>query len=316
MNSVPVWLVILLLFILILLGTYTACKVPASQPETNAPENGSLPAQPTEPAEPAPKKPATFEVGDLEIPATCMVGDPITVNTSVSNTGDEPGIYTALFTVNGEEIDRELISVGAGDSEEVSFEFVHQDAGNCELAVGESRASVTVYGWEPCEIKYEDGVLKQNCIYYFMGDDGHVVLFEPGADVFKVQRIRICGSVEVKNTNEMKERQFTVNIWDKYHASLLWSEDFLWQVFKGSLGWVYIDVPGVRVDDDFIVEFISHSEPFRAEGNREIYTCIAIGWERNESDEIHSGVILDGELQSTPDYNWFIRVEGECSQID
>ncbi|MEJ2739108.1 MAG: hypothetical protein P8105_04670 [Dehalococcoidia bacterium] len=316
MKSASVWLVILLLSILIPLGTYTACKVPASQSETNIPENGSLPAQSTEPAEPAPKKPATFEIGDLEIPATCMAGDPITVNTSISNIGDEPGVYNAIFTVNGEEVDREAISVGAGDSEEVSFEFVRQDTGDCELAVGESRTSVTVHGWEPCEIKYEDGVLKHDCIYYFIGDDGQLVLFEPEADVFKVQRIRICGTVEVKNTNELKERLFTVNIWDKYHDSVLWSEDFLWQMFKGNLGWIYVDVPDVRVDDDFIVEFISHSEPFRAEGNREIYTCIAVGWERNESDEIHSAAIFDGELHSTADYNWFIRVEGECSQAD
>ena len=79
MKSVPVWLVILSLLILIPIGMYTACKVPASQPETNAPENGSLPTQPTEPAEPDPKKPAAFEVGELQIPATCMAGDPITV---------------------------------------------------------------------------------------------------------------------------------------------------------------------------------------------------------------------------------------------
>lgn len=315
MKSVQVWSVILLLFISILTGASMACDTSVSKPETDTPGNGSVPAQQTEP-EPAPKKPATFELGDLEIPVTCMVGDTITVNTSVSNTGNEPGIYTAIFTVNGEEVSRERISVGAGDSEEVSFEFTSQDEGDCELAIGESCIPVTVYGWEPCVIKYEDGVLKHNCIYYFMGNDGHVVHFEPEAEVFKVQRIRICGTVEVKNTNELKERQFTVNIWDKYMASTLWSEDFLWQVFKGSLGWIYIEVPDVRVDDDFMIEFISHSEPFRAEGNREIYTCIALGWEKNESDEIHSGLTQNGELYSTPDYNWFIRVEGECSRLD
>ena len=313
MKSVQLWLVILLLFILIPLGTYTSCKAPVSQPETNIPENGPTPPQQTEPA---PKKPATFEVGELEISETCMVGDTITVNTSVSNTGDEPGTYTALFIVNGEEVGKELISVGAGANEEVSFEFTRQDAGDCELAVGESCTSVTIYGWEPCEIKYEDGVFKSYAIYYFKGNDGHVVHFEPEADVFKVQRIRICGIVVVKNTNELKERQFTINIWDKYYDSLLWSEDFPWQLFKGNLGWIYIDVPDVRVDDDFIVEFISHSEPFRAEGNREIYTCIAVGWEKNESDEIHSGITQNGILSSTPGYNWFIRVEGECSKAD
>jgi hypothetical protein len=316
MKSVPVWLVIFSLFILIPLGTNTACKVPASQPETNAPESGSMPTQPTEPVEPAPKKPATFEVGDLEIPATCMAGDPITVNTTVLNSGDEPGIYTAIFTIDGEEIDREAISVGAGDSEEVSFEFVRQDAGDCELAVGGSSTSVPVYGWEPCEIRYDNAVIKQQCYYYSEGDDGLFVLFQPQADIFKVQKVRICGHVNVKNTNELKERQFTVNIWDRYHASILWSEDFLWQLFKGSTGWIDIDVPNVRVDDDFIVEFISHSEPFRAEGNREIFTCIAIAWERNESDEIHSGVAQDGQLYSASEYNWFFRVEGECSQLN
>jgi hypothetical protein len=315
MKRISLALAIGLLFIFTLSGTQAACETPVSQPKTETPGNGSVPAQQTKPAEPAPKKPATFEVGDLEIPATCMVGDPITLNTAVANTGDEPGTYTAIFTVNGEEADRELISVGAGDSEEVSFEFVRQDAGECELAIGESCTSVTVYGWEPCEIKYDKGVMKR-LSYYAIGDDSLVVIFTPESETFKVQKIKLCGTVEVQNLNELKEREFTVNVWDKYHASTLWSEDFLWQIFKSSLGWIDIEVPDVRVDDDFIVEFISHSEPFRAEGNREIYTYIALNWERNESDEIHSGIVHNGQILSASDYNWFIRVEGECSQTD
>jgi hypothetical protein len=315
MKSAQVSLVILLLFISILTGAYMACDTPVSQPEIKTPENGSTSVQQTEPAEPAPKKPAAFEEGDLEIPVTCRVGDTITVNTSVSNTGDEPGIYTAIFTVNGEEVSRELISVGAGDSEEVSFEFIRQEAGDYELAVGESRTSITVYGWVPCEIKYDKGVM-QRLSYYSIGNDGLIVRFTPEDRLFKIKKIRLCGTVEVENLNKLKERQFTVNIWDKYMSSTLWSEDFSWQLFKSSLGWIYIEVPDVRVDDDFVVEFISHSEPFRAEGNREIYTYIALAWERNDSDEIHSGVTQDGKFYSTPGYNWFIRVEGECSQTD
>jgi hypothetical protein len=64
------------------------------------------------------------------------------------------------------------------------------------------------------------------------------------------------------------------------------------------------------------VEFASHSEPSRLEGNRPIYTAIGVAWERNESDEIRSGMTVNGTMYTSPEHNWFIRVEGECAKID
>ena len=76
-----------------------------------------------------------------------------------------------------------------------------------------------------------------------------------------------------------------------------------------------------RVNDDFYVELVTHSEPFRREGTKDIWTCIALAWDKprissstttieGRSSLSHMGKIVDlppkwGIL------DWFIRVEGE-----
>lgn len=299
--------------ILISILTCTACGTTIQQPEESVPKKPI----PVEQNEPAPTIPATFKSGDLRVsPLIAMVEDIITVSTVISNVGDEPGIYSAVFTVNGQEIERKSISLNAEESKEVSFQFTGQKSGEHKLGIGESHTVIMVYSWSHCEIRYDKGVIKQESYYYMTGADSHIVFFSPETDIFKIQQIRLCGIVIVDNLNELKERQFTVKVWDGRMNILLWSEDFPWQLFKGSLGWINVDVPDICINNDFIVEFISHSEPFRIEGNKEIYTAIALAWERNESDEIKSGMTVDGSPYTTPDYNWFIRVEGECAKID
>jgi hypothetical protein len=303
--------IISLLLVFMMVGT--ACDNKTSQPED------SIPTEPArvEQNEPAPAKPATFKVGDLNIqPANIMVGDTVVVSTIVSNTGDEQGEYTAIFTVAGEEIDREVLSINGRESAEASFNHIIPDAGEYEFTIGDSHVAATVHEWTPCEIRYDKGVIKHESYYYLTGEDSHIVFFSPETDTFKINKIRICGVTVVANLNELKERQFTVTVWDKNMDTLLWSEDFPWQLFKGSLGWIDVDVPDIRIDDEFIVEFASHSEPSRLEGNRPIYTAIGVAWERNESDEIRSGMTVNGTMYTSPEHNWFIRVEGECAKID
>jgi hypothetical protein len=299
-------------FMLIISGT--ACG-----PATSPPENNNVPAEPAQinQSEPVLLKPAEFQTGELTIqPVNVMVDDMVTVSTQISNIGDEPGEYTAVFSINGEEIDRQVLSIDGMESEDVSFQYTNQDAGEYEYAIDDSLISVTVYDWTPCEIKYDKGVIKQEAYYYLTDDNGHILFFSPETSAFKIQKVRVCGLSVVGNLNELKVRQFTVSIWDKNMHTKLWSADFPWKLFKGSLGWIDIEVPDIRVDDEFIVEFVSHSEPPRLEGARQIYTVVALAWEQNESEEIRSGMIVDGNLYTSPDHNWFIRVEGECNKIN
>lgn len=301
--------IISLVLVLILSGT--ACGTTTTQPEK------SIPAEPApeDQSKPVTVRPATFKSGDVSVsPVIIMEEDVITVSTTISNVGDEPGIYSAVFTVNGEEKARESISIDAEESKEVSFQLTGQESGEYDLAIGESHTIITVNSWNPCEIKYDKGVIKYELYYYYQGDDSHVVIFTPETSAFKIQQIRLCGIVIVDNLNELKEKAFTVNVWDGHRNTLLWAEDFPWQLFKGSLGWIDIDVPDVRVNDDFMVEFISHSEPFRIEGTKEIFTAIGLAWEYNDSDIVRSGAVIEGNLLGAAGLNWFIRVLGECSQ--
>jgi hypothetical protein len=303
--------IISLVLILILCGM--ACG-----PVTSPPEK-SLPAEPApvEQNKPVIVRPATFKSGALSVsPVIIMEKDTITVSTVISNVGDEPGVYSAVFTVNGVEKARESISIDAEESKEVSFQLAGQESGEYELAIGESHTSITVYSWNPCEIRYDEGVIRNELYYYYIGDDSHVIMFTPETSAFNIRQVRLCGVVIVDNLNELKERTFTVKIWDGHMNTLLWSEDFPWQLFKGSLGWIDIDVPDVRVNDDFIVEFISHSEQFKIVGTKEIYTAIGLAWEYNKSDIVRSGAVINGDLLGVADLNWFIRVRGECSQIE
>jgi hypothetical protein len=303
---------------------------------------------PVETQQPAGQKPAEFEVGPITFePPVVMVGDTVTVTATVSNIGGTAGTYIAALSVDGQEVDAKVISVDPGSSQNVSFQFSRTTAGSYQLMIDNSSAVLTVNNWSPYTIQYDesDGVAEG---IYVSGDNGHIVRFSPPAQAFKIQKIRIFGFVKPRDTDEFDKNHVTVRIWDKDGNNQLWNQDFPWRLFiEGS--WQDIQVPDIRVNDDFEVEVVTHSDPaggdpidflsigsippekisyiggvYVFQAGEKLPSVVCIGFDYPESyisspsnrPETRSGYSYMGKLidpgqKRLEGINWLIRVEGE-----
>ncbi|UCH51741.1 MAG: hypothetical protein JSV54_03005 [Chloroflexota bacterium] len=285
---------------ILLVSSVMACTPPSSSAPTTQPPSTEQPEQ----------KPAQFEVSEVSVESgTTMVGHPATVIATVTNSGGSAGAYTACLMVDGQEIERKDVSVAPGASAEVSFHVTKTSAGNYKLSVGESSTLLDVYDWVPQTIQYDVGTYNIQIIgTYIYGGGGHIVHFTPLALPFKIQKISISASTNVKNVADLSERMFTVRIWNEHKTQQLWSDEFPWSLFPGEGGWQDIDVPDVIVDGDFHVEIVTNSdEPPSKE-------YMAIRFEESK-DESRSGISWMGQVgrgsYAVEGKRWLIRVKGE-----
>ncbi|MBC8273879.1 MAG: hypothetical protein H8E40_02770 [Chloroflexi bacterium] len=244
------WYAILLLWLsLILVFSPAACSQLSTTEKS--PQEG----------QPASQKPAKFEVGSITFePSTVMVNDSVTVTATAKNIGDVNGTYTAIFTIDGQEIDKKDVTIEPGDNKEVSFQLSKTAPGTYNLAIGNSSAILTVYEWKPYKIQYDETPGTEGGIYV-SGEIGHIIHFTPPAKPFRVQKIIVFGTVHIVTTSDFDEKHITARIWNKEGTNQLWSQDFSWRLFMGSAQWREIEVPDVRVDDDFYVEIVTRGNP-------------------------------------------------------
>jgi hypothetical protein len=292
-------------------------------------------------------KPAEFEVGPISIePPVIMAGDPATVMTTIKNIGDITGTYTAELFISGQNVESKTISVNPAEAQEVSFQLQQTNAGSHPLTIGNSGIVLTVYNWNPYTIQYDNSDTSGMGIYVG-GDKGHIVRFTPPNKAFKIQNIRIFEGLYFLNTSYLDKNHFTVRIWDKDGNNQLWSQDFPWRVFWAPYGWRDIAVPDIRVNDDFLVEVVTHSIPMKFIPGTEIPSpggdpidiatmgksvpyefnnVILIGFEYPQSSinapskktETRSGYSYMGKLIDPGQgrlegINWLIRVDGESA---
>ena len=91
------------------------------------------------------KAPAEFEVTSVNItPPEVTAGNAVTVTAEVKNTGGSQGVYTAILSVDGVEIETKDVAVASGISERVTFSLVKHEDGTYTIAVGEVSSSLTV----------------------------------------------------------------------------------------------------------------------------------------------------------------------------
>ncbi len=295
-------------------------------------------------------KSAEFEVGPISIePPVIMAGDSATVTTTVKNIGDIAGTYTAELFIAGQEIESKTISVNPADTQEVSFQLQETNAGGHPLTIGNSGTVLTVYNWNPYTIQYDKSDTADMGIYV-SGDKGHIVRFTPPNKAFKIQNIRIFEGLYFLNTSYLDKNHFTVRIWDKEGNNLLWSQDFPWRVFWAPYGWRDIAVPDIRVNDDFLVEVVTHSIPMKFIPGTEIPSpggdpidiatmgrpvpyefnnVILIGFEypqpyssspsyhaETRSGYSYMGKLIDPGQGRLEGINWLIRIDGEGAAGD
>ncbi len=273
------------------------------------------------------EKSPEFKVVSLSVtPSAVMVGESAAVIATVTNVGDEIGIYTAVLSIEGEEVYSKDILVEPETSRHVSFQVDEAIAGSYKISIGKLSTIITVYDWSPYAIVYDSGVSMGS--YYIAGELGHIVHFSPQTKPFIIKKIKIYGTMQIENPREMDARQFTIRIWDVDKSQQLWVQDFPWRLFNGPIEWREIEVPDIRVDGDFHVELVTHSGQFVQEGNEKLANFITICWDRPvfHTDQpasvpvTRSGLSKMGSLVKAPNLsyqglNWFIRAEGEGAPL-
>jgi len=280
---------------------------------------------------PIPKDYAEFEVGPLTVfRSGVSVGEMATVSTTVTNTGGVQGTYTAVLTVDGQQVDNKDVQIGPGGTEGVSFQVNRNAPGTYTLEIENSAATLNVYEW-PYTIQYDLGSAYGELLSV-AGDYGHIVHFSPPATPFEIQKIDLYVEALVANDSEYTGRLVTVRIWDSSRNRQLWSTDLPWRDFWNAVGsfWKEIDVPNVISDGDFYVEIVTHSNQFQGEmvawpWGSEVRPAIFLGYDLPtpyESSavsltETRSGISIMGQPVGVPakyqGLNWLIRVVGDGS---
>jgi hypothetical protein len=250
---------LLLLALTLFVGSLSGCDF--FLPEEEPPDEGKV----------------KFEIEKLAInPSGIMVGESAAVTATVSNSGDAAGTYTAVLLKEGSEIARQDVSIEADSHKEVTFAVRGDIAGSYRLSIEKYSAVLAVYDWNPYTIQYDSGVSLGQ--HYAVGGLGQIVHFTSQAKPFKIDKILVYGEAVLDNLKELDSRHITLRIWSEDRSTLLWSQDFPWRVFEGSLGWKEIKVPSVEVTGDFHVELGTNSElSYTVGGQSTVRNNIAIG---------------------------------------
>jgi hypothetical protein len=107
---------------------------------------------------PPPPPPAHFVASGLNIEPSVektifvtMTGESVTITASVANDGGQEGTYTVELKLDGETVDTETVTLGAGQNQQVSFTVSGLDYGQHEVEVtglpGEFTTSRTITWW-------------------------------------------------------------------------------------------------------------------------------------------------------------------------
>ncbi len=114
----------------------------------------NVPPPPPPPPPPVPA-PAHFVASGLNIapsvreiwqPVTfvTLTGENVTITVNVANDGGQEGSYLVELKINGETIDKKEVTLGAGQSEQVSFTLSGMEPGQYEVAVSGLSGEFTV----------------------------------------------------------------------------------------------------------------------------------------------------------------------------
>jgi hypothetical protein len=78
-------------------------------------------------------------------------GESVTITANVANDGGQEGTYTVVLKLNGETVDTRIVTLGAGQSQQVTFDRSGLDYGQYEVEVaglsGEFTTSRTITWW-------------------------------------------------------------------------------------------------------------------------------------------------------------------------
>ncbi len=271
-----------------------------------------------------------FQVGPLNFSRNgASVGETVTVSTNVKNTGGIAGTYKAILIIDGKLAEQKDVSIGAGQTQPVSFQVTESAPGDYKLEINDLSAVLSVYKW-PYTIKYDLGNASIEA-WSLSGEYGHIVHFTPPATPFKIQKIDAYVQAVVNKDSEWYSKFVTVRIWNSDRTQQLWSANFPWRDFWNDVGsfWKEIQVPNISTDGDFYVEIVTHSNQFGSDigaaPNPDVVPAVFVYYDRPNPYQTtpvpttvtRSGVSIMGQPVEVPvkyqGLNWLIRVEGDGS---
>ncbi len=98
----------------------------------------------------APPIPAAISVSNLSIhPTEVQPKEAVNITVSVTNTGGTEGSYTVALKVNGIKEAEKIVTIAAGESQNVTFSAAKEDVGNYSVVVGGLSGSFTVLAPPP-----------------------------------------------------------------------------------------------------------------------------------------------------------------------
>ena len=202
---------------------------------------------------PACKAPAEFEVMSLDVtPLEVTAGDTVSITAEVENIGGSEGVYTAILTVDGVEVETKDIGVAPGTTETVTFSLVKEEVGTYKVAVGELGSSLTVKEKEPVfvakevELKYDDGDARG----WLAWVGGYLVDFSPPTIPLTIEKVQIYGCLYGSGWEDFN---FEVEIWDKDGKVLHGATYSVTKFTTWPPTWVEVEVPDIEVTDQFYV---------------------------------------------------------------
>jgi hypothetical protein len=288
-------------------------------------------------------EPAKFEVTELIIsPDVVMPNDEVTVTATVDNTGGTEDAYTTILTMDGQEVERKDVLIGSGATKTAVFELTSPETdGDYTLSVGEANAKLQVFSWVARTIQYDNltisGGLPPTATTFWTswGGYGYLSHFEIPGISFRIKSINICGYIAGWDVGGLEERSFTLRIWDNKLSQELYSADYPYNLFPVRtrtrlLDWVKVEIPDLRVNNDFYVEVVTNAEPIPGgdEVKCGLYVCLHSSVIHELGGEIrvtegNADLILNGVVQpwntrmgNKETAAWTVRVEGESGEGD
>jgi hypothetical protein len=186
-----------------------------------------------------------------------IIGKDVTLTARVANISDAQGVYTAVFSIDGNEAERKDLAMPAGSTQTVVFKFTPSANGDHVIKVGDTQLSLAVKKTVQKEIqlKYDSGTPRDALSV----DGGYAIDFSPPSVPMIIKQVSIAAMFSPKADKSPVNNSFDLEILDK-GLKPIYGATYPYNQFSSSaVNWVTFSIPDVQVDGQFYVIVYSKS---------------------------------------------------------
>ena len=173
--------------------------------------------------------PANFSVSNLSIePLGILPGETVTISATVVNSGGSQGSHDVVLKIDGVQEETRSVTLGAGDSQTVTFSLTREAASSYEVAIDSLSGSFAVLSSETIVQAASEAMAELNTYQFDMDMDGTVTYgMETATSTLNANGI-------VHNADRQMHQVVQMNMEDPDYGSWLETEE---TYIAG--GWVY-----------------------------------------------------------------------------